>query len=250
MTHKHSASKLEKSRPRLYDWSYLVLKPLSEEVRNFAKISKKNIIVLDVGSGASPYHEFFKVKKYTTADIDIRSHPDLKITNNKIPCKNEIYDVIVCTQVLEHVFNFSKLIQEMHKKLKPGGRIFVSVPFVYHEHGIPNDYWRFSKYALLKMFPKFKVEKIISNGGYLTSICFLSSVFLFFIPLPKIVKLPFYVFINLMGVSFDRFFSLFGKINKKLQLKPITKFLEKVYFALPINWMVIIKKPANKTKPL
>ncbi|MBU1203303.1 class I SAM-dependent methyltransferase [Patescibacteria group bacterium] len=60
---------------------------------------------------------------------------DLKFVDNT-------FDAVVCNAVLEHVENPQKAISELHRVLKPGGLIWVEVPFNQPYHGSPNDFWR------------------------------------------------------------------------------------------------------------
>jgi SAM-dependent methyltransferase len=56
--------------------------------------------------------------------------------------ENGTFDAIVCDQVLEHVPRPWVAIAELHRVLRPGGTIWVSVPLSYPYHEGPKDYWR------------------------------------------------------------------------------------------------------------
>jgi SAM-dependent methyltransferase len=62
------------------------------------------------------------------------------------------FDVILCLNVLEHVYDFQTAISRIHAALKPGGRVAIVVPDFYPYHDEPNDYWRFTEHALRRMF--------------------------------------------------------------------------------------------------
>ena len=52
------------------------------------------------------------------------------------------FNAIVCWSVLEHVPEPERAIAEMRRVLKPGGAIWVQLPFLFPYHPDPQDYWR------------------------------------------------------------------------------------------------------------
>jgi SAM-dependent methyltransferase len=56
-------------------------------------------------------------------------------------------DGVICSEVLEHVVDYTAAIREMTRVLKPGGRLLTTTPFLYPLHG-PEDYWRFTPQTL------------------------------------------------------------------------------------------------------
>jgi SAM-dependent methyltransferase len=58
------------------------------------------------------------------------------------------FDRAVCNAVLEHVSDPLRAIRELRRVLKPGGQIWVEVPFQQHYHPHPHDYWRVSPEGL------------------------------------------------------------------------------------------------------
>lgn len=69
-----------------------------------------------------------------------KSPPRISIRRPPIRCS---YDVVLCTQVLEHWDNPQRIVNECHRVLLPGGTLIVTVPSVYPVHGYPADNWRF-----------------------------------------------------------------------------------------------------------
>ncbi len=55
---------------------------------------------------------------------------------------DESFNAVVCWSVLEHVPDPQQAIREMHRILKPGGSIWVQLPFLFPYHADPHDYWR------------------------------------------------------------------------------------------------------------
>lgn len=102
--------------------------------------------ILDLGAGKSEYKEIFdKNAEVITTDIDPSSGADVIFdANEKFPIQTGAFDFVFCTNVLEHLKNPEGCVNEIYRVLKPGGTLFLSVPFLYWFHASPNDYFRFT----------------------------------------------------------------------------------------------------------
>jgi SAM-dependent methyltransferase len=110
-----------------------------------------NELTLEVGAYGQPgYGRFFPNR----IGIDIRKGPgvDRVASVYALPFSDGYFANVLCMSVLEHLEDPARAIREMHRVLKPGGRIFVSVPFLFPIHDAPGDYWRFTKYGLQYLF--------------------------------------------------------------------------------------------------
>lgn len=125
-----------------------------------------NALVLDVApqdhEGAKPY---FIEAIVETLDIDEASGAtyiaDLcKI--NKLIIPSERFDIIVCTEVLEHTLQPFEAVKELWRILKPGGTVLVSSPFNFRIHGPLPDCWRFTEHGLRALFSKFEIIELNS----------------------------------------------------------------------------------------
>lgn len=122
-------------------------------------------IVLDIGgSTKSGYHTLLKnTEKITTVNIDPEYGCDLVFDVQKpFPLESNSFDTVVSMNVLEHIFDFHPVFSEVHRVLKPGGTFASSTPFMFHVHGSPDDYFRYTESALRELAAKhgFVVEKI------------------------------------------------------------------------------------------
>ena len=123
--------------------------------------------LLDVGCGTKPYHSLFKVESYRGLDIDSPITRNLGIADDlydgtQFPYKDEIFDCVLCNQVLEHVFNPDEFLAEINRVLKSGGKLLLTVPFVWDEHEQPYDYARYSSFGIKALLEK-NGFKIISH---------------------------------------------------------------------------------------
>lgn len=89
---------------------------------------------------------------------------------HRLPFRNESFDKIICNQVLEHLDEPDAALREMARVLRPGGRLFLSVPFVWHLHQEPYDRYRFSRTVLEYLIEKhgLTADMIRPMGGYFT----------------------------------------------------------------------------------
>jgi len=141
---------------------------------------------LDVGCGLKPFETSFEHASYTGIDVEVSGrsvdlkNPDEYFDGVHIPYKDEIFDGILSTQVLEHVEDLSLLLAECNRVLKPGGKFIVSVPFVYKEHEQPHDYRRFTSFGLTQLLSLngFKMESSIKCLSAIETIATLFSVYI------------------------------------------------------------------------
>jgi SAM-dependent methyltransferase len=110
-------------------------------------------VVVDVGSGTSPYRGFVSAfRHYVGVDRpgrpDSGSHPDVFGAAAALPLRDAVADAVLCTEVIEHVPDPGALVAESARVLKPGGALVLSAPFTWHLHDEPHDYWRFTEYGL------------------------------------------------------------------------------------------------------
>ena len=141
---------------------------INESFKN--ELNKKNHKILNIGSGG----EIEKLIKKNfsdvySIDIDKNREPDLLLDvcdENFIKKIDYRPSIICCFEVLEHTKNPSKAIENIFELLHKGNKALISVPFNFHIHDEPNDYYRFTYYGLKLLFNKFsKVEIKKEMGG-------------------------------------------------------------------------------------
>ena len=125
--------------------------------------------VLVVGVGNDPYRELFgELDQYVRLDIFAdKDNVDVVADAHFLPFDQSSFDCIMAIEVFEHLENPEKFVDESYRVLKSSGSIFLTIPFMFHEHGDPSDFWRPTKYKLKKVFSKFLKLDIISQGARL-----------------------------------------------------------------------------------
>jgi SAM-dependent methyltransferase len=109
--------------------------------------------VLDVGCGDKPYYPFFSTAaSYIGVDVQQNPNADLHGAVEAIPAEDASFDLVICTQVLEHADDPAQAVREMHRVTAPGGRVLASTHGTQVYHPNPGDYWRWTHTGLERLF--------------------------------------------------------------------------------------------------
>jgi SAM-dependent methyltransferase len=127
--------------------------PILDFIAGASRTVRQGARVLDVGAGDAPYAELFAHTDYVTLDWEGSVHAGARsaavtASADAMPLEDASFDVVLLTQVLEHVLRPADVLGEIARVLRPQGRLFATVPFVWELHEQPHDYWRFTHYAL------------------------------------------------------------------------------------------------------
>lgn len=110
--------------------------------------------ILDVGCGVKPYYPFFADVASEYVGVDAVDNPaaDLRGLVEALPVEDAAFDVVLCTQVLEHCGDPSQAVRELRRVTKPGGRVLASTHGVQVYHPSPTDYYRWTHEGLQMLF--------------------------------------------------------------------------------------------------
>lgn len=130
--------------------------------------------VLDVGSKRKAAKGLFALEprpddRWIALDIVADSTPDAVGRGEQLPFRAGSFDAVVCSEVIEHVADPAALIAELHRVLRPGGRLLLSSPFLYPIHGDPHDYQRLTETRLRQLLRDFE-DVQIGVSGYFPSV--------------------------------------------------------------------------------
>ena len=140
---------------------------------------------LDVGCGLRPYESYFPAGSYVGVDVEVSGRdpamktPDCYYDGRLLPFADRSFDGAFSTQVLEHVADPAALLREMHRVVKPGGSLLLSLPFVWQEHEEPFDFFRFTRFGITEMLKQtgFTVVEIQRDSGTLETLAVMLNLF-------------------------------------------------------------------------
>ncbi len=169
---------------------YKIIRQLILDSLNESRIYAKGRL-LDVGCGTKPYREVFADVVEEHIGIDFPS----SVSSNKesknvevysilpyLPFKNEAFDTVLATEVLEHVPEPSFAFDEIKRVLKKKGVLILTTPQSWGLHETPHDYYRYTRYGLKHLAEKnnFDVLFIKPLGGFFSLIGQRMSSFVFY----------------------------------------------------------------------
>jgi SAM-dependent methyltransferase len=231
--------------PRVADWHiktkhphyihyYFLIRDIKEAISNYAKGD-----FLDLGCGNKPYETLYKPITNSQVGCDIiqsdKNRVDVICPVTDLQFEDSRFDSLLCTQVLEHVFEHDKMIQEVNRVLRPGGTVILTVPFAWELHEEPYDFFRYTRHALKELFERngFVVDYIKPNGGKWAAIYQLRN--------------------NMLYHSFQRRRTWYNKLKKflfmELRLTQLRNhfaiWLDKKFYddIFTLNYIVVAHKP-------
>jgi ubiquinone/menaquinone biosynthesis C-methylase UbiE len=133
-------------------------------------------VLVDVGCGEKPYRSVFANHVESHVGIDIKN----SVTGDAVDVIGDAYetslpdqscDTILCTEVLEHLEDPPRALLEMRRILRPDGHVILTVPFFWHLHEVPRDFYRYSEFGLRHQFEaaQFEIVEIRPLTGFLVT---------------------------------------------------------------------------------
>ncbi|MBI5045437.1 MAG: methyltransferase domain-containing protein [Candidatus Niyogibacteria bacterium] len=117
-------------------------------------------IIINIGSGISRPHP-----AALNLDIFPFKNVDIVASATALPFKDNSVDMIISESTLEHIPDGETAIKEIMRTVKPGGMVYITIPFLMPFHASPNDYMRLTHEGLKQKFSAFEPIKIGMRGG-------------------------------------------------------------------------------------
>jgi SAM-dependent methyltransferase len=113
-----------------------------------------SVRILDVGCGPKPYYPFFADVAAEYIGLDVVPTPSADVVGvvEEMPLDSGRFDLVLCTQVLEHCDEPARAVAELRRVTAPGGRVLASTHGVQVYHPSPHDYWRWTHEGLARLF--------------------------------------------------------------------------------------------------
>ena len=122
--------------------------------------------VLDVGGRIQPYRALIanRLRRYVAVDLRLTPLVDVLARAEQLPLGSARFDLVICTQVLEYVAQPSLVFGEIHRVLKPGGALLLSVPSA-SPIDAGEECWRFLPAGLRYLLAGFSTVEVVPEGG-------------------------------------------------------------------------------------
>lgn len=128
--------------------------------------------ILLVGAGHNPYASLMS----TNADVlvtdvsDEYGEIDQVVDAHALPFQSNSFDVIIAIEVFEHLKCPEDAASEFKRVLVNGGKVILTMPFMFHIHGDPYDFQRLTSTGLSTLFRAYGAVEINEIGGRLAVI--------------------------------------------------------------------------------
>jgi 2-polyprenyl-3-methyl-5-hydroxy-6-metoxy-1,4-benzoquinol methylase len=204
---RHSVE--DRTEPSILQYDYLTLSTLSADVRALVAelpTPPHGARALDLGCDKSPYRELLERKGYEvrTLDVTLQFGADYEGTAEKTGLPDASFELVLCTQVLEHCQNPWQAMAEIRRILRPGGFAILSAPHVWFYHPHPSDNWRFTQEGMIHLCREHGLlpRTLLAQGGSLLTVFQILN-FLAYGALGR-TGAPLYALLNSVGRVSDR----------------------------------------------
>lgn len=143
-------------------------------LRSFLEKHRSAGRTLDIGCGNAVYGDLFPNR----VTVDIERRPGIAVdvigdAHNLSTFPNDTFDIVLCTEVLEHLHTPAKAIDEFGRVLKPGGMLLLTTRFIFPLHDTPHDYYRYTKYGLRYLLRDFENVEVTEEASTVETIAIL-----------------------------------------------------------------------------
>jgi SAM-dependent methyltransferase len=205
--------------PSLTNPSWLVLRKRRQIFQKWlANLGSHDLTVLDIGGRIQPYRPLLESRLRRYVAVDLRRTPLVNVVarGEQIPVAGAQFDLVICTQMLEYARDPGAVIAEMHRVLKPGGFLLLSVPAVFPQDS-EYDSWRFMAPGLRILLRSFNQLEIVPEGtsvaGFFRTVSVCTVVFARPVLLGKLIQFTLVPILNLLAFCLE---VLFPNSNQQL----------------------------------
>lgn len=195
--------------PSLRNPNFLVLRSRRLIFESYIRTLPNNLVVLDIGGRLQPYRPLLegKVAKYLALDLQEIGLVTVVGSGDQIPFRDEMFDLVIATEVFPYIRHPDQAAAEIHRVLKPSGSALLSVAAIAPRFG-DEEYWRFLPRGLRTLFSRFSHATITPEVSSLGGFCRLLNLgfhdFLKFQLLRTIYEWTACPVINLLGMALER----------------------------------------------
>lgn len=109
----------------------------------------------------------FHVERFSLADVEIQQ---INLNQERLPYADASFDIVTCSEVVEHLENYRDLFRQVNRVLKPGGLFIVTTPNVLNL----KSRMRYFCTGFASLFGPLPVknQNLASTGGHITPIAY------------------------------------------------------------------------------
>ena len=195
-------------RPRQSSSTWVVRHALARWLSDQARAIETPVRVLDVGCGVKPYYPYFApvASEYVGVDVVENAAAELLGPVEALPVDDASFDVVLCTQVLEHCDDPAQAVRELRRVTAPGGRVLASTHGVQVYHPSPVDYWRWTHAGLERLFADnghWSALSVVPAAGTGSGLAMLLATFVEIACRRSVVARPPVWMLNRIGTALD-----------------------------------------------
>jgi ubiquinone/menaquinone biosynthesis C-methylase UbiE len=152
------------------------------------------------GKKRGQFNLYDHTEKVLTANISADKGTDIVCDGACLPLADDSFDVIICAEVLEHVTSPEKILSEISRVLSPGGRAYITAPFLFPIHADPHDYRRFTPACWKYMLTEARLIplEIIQQGTFWSVLADIFRIWIYRKARPKILRYGLYGIIRFL----------------------------------------------------
>jgi SAM-dependent methyltransferase len=146
----------------------------------YAPTENAGAVHLELGTWTAFPHERVRefldedgLAEFIRLDADPQYECDVVADATALPFRSGVIDRVGSNSTLEHIAHPARVLREAHRVLRPGGVFVTATPFVWHEHGYPDDYLRpargfYERVLVESGFTDVTIDRDGSSGLYYT----------------------------------------------------------------------------------
>ncbi len=177
------------------------------------RLSRETLVgkVMDIGGGKNAnYISFMKrAKDIDFVSFDVKTGIQVDFEKDPLPLLTDSCDTVLFLNVMEHIFNYQHIANEVVRITKPGGQLIGFVPFLMWYHADHRDFFRYTHEALEIIFTKAGAKDIriesVSFGPFIAAAQMVTASF------PRVLRVPIFSFAYLLDSIFFTFRPTHGK---------------------------------------
>lgn len=147
---------------------------IADAVTAFAASLPSGARVLDAGAGEGAYKRYFSGRRYVGLDLGIGDqewdYTQLDVLGDlaSLPFADGAFDATLNIVTLEHVKDPARVVCELARVLRPGGRMLLVVPHEWEVHQHPHDFFRYTRFGVEELAARagMRVLSLEPGGGY------------------------------------------------------------------------------------